>query len=395
MPQRREVVAELKDVLPLLGGQDRLRVGERGEVRFELADADERIVPPDFEFAGDQAVVWRGPDIDDREDPLMLELPETGRFRNARTDGDVHSAHGAGVRRFSDRAERRTAQAGEKLKQADQPRRSRAMAARTAAGSASPAPSPNTLRTTAGVTTAGVLAPGGRRRTISPADRRQLLAKPGHPRLVRVGTDEQADRFFLLKATRGGDGDGRMTITGVGRAVRGTGAPESVLIVALLAPGRGDRHDRECRPDAGGTAGTLRPRDRPQLPAGDARPEARLPGASLPLLDQIVQVGPALSSAPDALAEQPPELGDHRRPAKRAGRPEARVQLRINGDRDLGQLTRSRRRGGCRCRWSSGDALHLLSMSMLLAHCGQSVARRGRPISPRPIGATAMTSDTE
>ena len=41
----------------MLGGQDRLRVGERGEGRFELPDADERIVPPDFELAGDQAVV--------------------------------------------------------------------------------------------------------------------------------------------------------------------------------------------------------------------------------------------------------------------------------------------------------------------------------------------------
>ena len=44
-------------MLPLLGGQHRLRVGERGEVRFELADTDQRIVPPDFELAGDQAVV--------------------------------------------------------------------------------------------------------------------------------------------------------------------------------------------------------------------------------------------------------------------------------------------------------------------------------------------------
>ncbi len=39
------------------------------------------------------------------------------------------------------------------------------MATRTAGGSASPAPLPNTSRTTAGVTTAGVLAPSGRRRT--------------------------------------------------------------------------------------------------------------------------------------------------------------------------------------------------------------------------------------
>ena len=54
MPHSREVVAELKQVLPLLGGQDRLRAGERGEVRFEPTDAGEGIVPPDFELAGDQ-----------------------------------------------------------------------------------------------------------------------------------------------------------------------------------------------------------------------------------------------------------------------------------------------------------------------------------------------------
>ena len=65
MPQRREVVAELKDVLPLLGGQDSLRVGERGEVRFELADADERIVhrtsssPATRRLSGSTVWYWR------------------------------------------------------------------------------------------------------------------------------------------------------------------------------------------------------------------------------------------------------------------------------------------------------------------------------------------------
>ena len=46
MPHSREVVAELKQVLPLVGGQDRLRAGERGEVRFELTDAGEDPAAP-------------------------------------------------------------------------------------------------------------------------------------------------------------------------------------------------------------------------------------------------------------------------------------------------------------------------------------------------------------
>ena len=84
MPQRGEVIAELQDVLPLLGGQDRLRVGDRGEVRFELADADQRIVPPDFELAGDQAVV--------RVDSVVLALGTLrliARFLQGQLQGPV------------------------------------------------------------------------------------------------------------------------------------------------------------------------------------------------------------------------------------------------------------------------------------------------------------------
>ena len=55
------------------------------------------------------------------------------------------------------------------------------MAARTAGGSSSPAPSPSTSRTTAGVTTSGPPAPGGRRRTTSRQTAASLASSSATP----------------------------------------------------------------------------------------------------------------------------------------------------------------------------------------------------------------------
>ena len=99
MPHGWEIVAELEQVLPLLGGEDRLRAGERGEILLELADAGEGVVPPAFEFAGDQPVV--------RVNSVVLALGTlrlVARFLQGQLQGPT--LVGVRVRQLVDRGER-------------------------------------------------------------------------------------------------------------------------------------------------------------------------------------------------------------------------------------------------------------------------------------------------